>query len=240
MKSRILFLILILSLSLYAQKLPKVKNWANDFTNTLKQNELDILNSKLKAYQDSTTNQIVVILIPSLEGNSIEEVANEIFKENKIGTRKNDNGVLLLLAKNEKEIRIEVGYGLESRLTDATSSAIIRNEIIPYLKNGQYFEGINAGINAIFSAIQGEYVNNNPDNEKEFNIWSFLIFFIFLIIISNIFNRNKRTLRIGRKYGGYTGNWGGGFGGFGGGSFGGGGFSGGGGLSGGGGASGRW
>jgi len=240
MKLRILFLISILSVSLFAQKLPKVKNWANDFTNTLKQNELDILNSKLKAYEDSTTNQIVVIIIPSLEGNSIEEVANEIFKENQIGTRKNDNGVLLLLAKDDKEIRIEVGYGLESRLTDAASSSIIRNIIIPPLKNGKYFEGINAGIDAIFSAIQGEYVNNNPDGKNNFNIWSFLIILIFFIIISNILKRNNRTFRIGKNYGSYRGTWGGGFGSFGGGGFGGGGFSGGGGLSGGGGASGRW
>jgi uncharacterized protein len=171
-------------------------------------------------------------------------VANEIFSQNQIGTKKNDNGVLILIAKNDKEIRIEVGYGLESRLTDATSSSIIRNEIIPYLKEGKYYEGINAGINSIFLAIQGEYSNDEFNEDNQFNFWTFLIFLIFISIIVGIFNRN-RTFRIGRNVSGYRGPWvggfgGGGFGGFGGGSFGGGGFSGGGGMSGGGGASGRW
>ncbi len=242
---KVLFLFLFFSFFSLAQKIPKIENWTNDFTNTLSPDELNKLNSKLRAFEDSTSNQIVVLIIPSLEGNSIEEVANDIFRQNQIGTKKNDNGVLILLAKNDKEIRIEVGYGLESRLTDATSSSIIRNEIIPYLKEGKYYEGIDAGINSIFLAIQGEYSNNDLNKDDNFNFWSFLIFLIFISIIFFKINRN-RTFRIGRNSSGYRmGSWGGGFGGggfggFGGGSFGGGGFSGGGGMSGGGGASGRW
>lgn len=242
---KVLFLFLFFSFFSLAQKIPKIENWTNDFTNTLSPDELNKLNSKLRAFEDSTSNQIVVLIIPSLEGNSIEEVANDIFRQNQIGTKKNDNGVLILLAKNDKEIRIEVGYGLESRLTDATSSSIIRNEIIPYLKEGKYYEGIDAGINSIFLAIQGEYSNNDLNKDDNFNFWSFLIFLIFISIIFFKINRN-RTFRIGKNSSGYRmGSWGGGFGGggfggFGGGSFGGGGFSGGGGMSGGGGASGRW
>lgn len=242
---RVFFLVLLVSIFLIAQKIPKIENYANDLTKTLNQEELFRLNSKLKAYEDSTSNQIVVLIIPSLEGNSIEEVANEIFKHNRIGTKENDNGVLILLAKDDKEIRIEVGYGLESRLTDATSSSIIRNEIIPYFKEGKYYEGIDAGINSIFKVIQGEYNNNYANKDNNFNFWSFLILLIFIIIFNNLFRRANRTFRIGRNVSGYRGPWGGGFGGggfggFGGGSFGGGGFSGGGGMSGGGGASGRW
>lgn len=241
---RVFLLILFFSFFLFAQKIPKIENWANDFTQTLSQEELYRLNNKLKAFEDSTTNQIVVLIISSLEGNSIEELANEIFKYNQIGTKKNDNGVLILLAKNDKEIRIEVGYGLESRLTDATSSSIIRKEIIPYLKEGKYYEGIDAGINSIFQAIQGEYYNENLKEDNELNFKSLIIFLIFIIIIFNLYRRTNRIYRIGRNFGGYRGHWGGGFGGggfggFGGGGFGGG-FSGGGGMSGGGGASGRW
>ncbi len=233
------FLVSILSFSTLAQNIPKLENWANDFTNTLTKQELLRLNNKLKAYQDSTTNQIVVLIIQSLEGNLIEETANEIFRQNLIGTKKNDNGVLVLLSKDDREIRIEVGYGLESRLTDAVSSSIIRNEIIPSLKEGKYYGGINAGIDAIFRVIQGENVNEEFNKDEQFDVGTLITLIIFLIILSVVLKSN-RTFRIGgypRRYGG---PWGGGFGGFGGGGFRGGGFSGGGGLSGGGGASGRW
>lgn len=230
---------------LFAQNLSKLENWATDLTNILSKEEISFLNKKLKDYQDSTSNQIVVLIMPSLEGNSIEELANEIFKFNKIGTKKNDNGVLLLVAKIEREIRIEVGYGLESRLTDATSSSIIRNIIVPYFKNDKYFEGINLGLDAILQAIQGEYYSDKTE-EGTFSFISvivlFLLLFLFIGIISK--NRNSGNFRIRKSGFGYRGPWGdgfgGGFGGFGGGSGFGGGFSGGGGMSGGGGASGRW
>lgn len=237
---RVFSLILLLTFSLIAQKIQKIENWANDFTNTLRNEELLKLNNKLRSYQDSTSNQIVVLIIASLEGNSIEEVANEIFKSNLIGTKKHNNGVLILLAKNDKQIRIEVGYGLESRLTDATSSSIIRNEIIPFLKDGKYYDGIDAGVNAIFKAIQGEYINDDLSEENKFNLRTLIILLILVIIFSNFFKRSNKIYRIGGNTSGYRGYWGWSFGGFGGGSFGGGGFSGGGGMSGGGGASGRW
>lgn len=232
---------IIVSFSLSGQNLPKLENWVTDLTNTLTEEQIFSLNKKLKDYQDSTSNQIVILIIPSLEGNSIEQLANDIFKHNRIGTKNFDNGVLILLAKEDRAIRIEVGYGLEARLTDATSSFIIRNEIIPYLKEGKYYDGLNYGINSIFKTIQGEYTVKSRD-ENEFDIKSFLFILIMLIVISYISSRTNRSFRIGKSGGRYGGGyWGGGFGGgFGSGGFGGGGFSGGGGLSGGGGASGRW
>lgn len=242
--NRTLFIVLFISFFFFAQKIPKIDNWANDLTNTLNESELFQLNSKLKSFEDTTSNQIVVLIIPSLEENSIEVLANEIFNHNKIGSKANDNGILILIVKDDKEIRIEVGYGLEGRLTDATSSSIIRNEMIPFFKENKFYEGIDAGINAIFQAIEGEYINRNFNEEDQFDVLSLIIFLIFIIIIINFYSRN-RTFRIGRNVGGYNSPWGGGFGGggftgFGGRSSGSGGFSGGGGMSGGGGASGRW
>lgn len=227
--------LIIVSFSLSGQNLPKLENWVTDLTNTLTEKQIFSLNKKLKDYQDSTSNQIVVLIIPSLDGNSIEQLANDIFKYNRIGTKNFDNGVLILLAKEDRAIRIEVGYGLEARLTDATSSFIIRNEIIPYLKEGNYYDGLNNGIISILKTIDGEYTANSKD-EDEFDIKSFLFILIMLIIIAYISSRTNRAFRIGKSGGRYGGYWGGGFSG----GFGGGGFSGGGGLSGGGGASGRW
>lgn len=233
------FSFLFLSFSLFAQNLPKLENWVTDLTNTLSKEQIFNLDRKLRDYQDSTSNQIVVLFIPSLDGNSIEELANEIFKFNRIGTKKNDNGVLILIAKEDRAIRIEVGYGLEAKLTDATSSSIIRNEIIPYFKEEKYYEGIIAGLNSIFQAIDGEY-KGNPKEDNDLNIWTIIILLIFLMLIGYSSGRANRSFRIGRNIGGFGGGWGSGFKGGGFPGFGGGGFRGGGGLSGGGGASGRW
>jgi uncharacterized protein len=139
--------------------------WATDLTNTLTKSELNELNIRLKTYQDTTSNQILVLMIPSLEGYPIEMLAEETATQNKIGTEKNDNGILLLIAKDDRELRIEVGYGLEGAVPDAIASSIIRNVIS--LLNDDYYQGINE-INAIISAIGGEYKAVDADEDDGF------------------------------------------------------------------------
>jgi uncharacterized protein len=234
---------LLYSIILVAQpKVPELKSWVTDLTGTLSSQELNNLNYELKTFEDSTSNQLVVLMIPALGNYPIDYYSMDVVNKNKIGTKQHDNGVLLLIVKNDKKMRIEVGYGLEGALPDALSSSIIRNVIAPYFRNDEYYKGIATGVNAIIAATKGEYKGvpkEEHHNRHDFSFILYLIFFIFFFVFP-IFSRGGRRGRGGFIFfpGGF---WGGGFGG--GGSSGGGGFggfSGGGGSFGGGGASGGW
>lgn len=234
-----LFFLLIIYSSLFAQpEVPKLRNWANDFSNTLSPQELQQLNFRLKTYEDTTTNQLVSVMIASLDGYPLEEYSFEVAEKNKIGTKEKSNGVLFLVVKNDRKMRIEVGYGLESVLPDALSSSIIRNEIAPYFRKNEYYAGINSGIDAIIAAIGGDYKSDFKEKSKGISISGIIILLLIIFIILSFLPKLKR---IGRS-GGYIyhgGSWGsGGFGGGSGSGFGG--FSGGGGSFGGGGSSGSW
>jgi uncharacterized protein len=115
------------------------------------------LENRLKVFEDSTTNQVAVLIIQSLEGEILESYSLKVAEAWKLGTKNNDNGVLLLIAIADRKMRIEVGQGLEGVLTDALSSRIIRNEIAPYFRRQEYDAGVTAGVNAILQAIKGEY-----------------------------------------------------------------------------------
>ncbi|MBS1518662.1 MAG: TPM domain-containing protein [Bacteroidetes bacterium] len=233
----------------------QLKNYLVDETKILSPQERRDIVVKLVNEDKTTSNQIVVYLINSLNGESLEDVSIRLAEANKIGKKDKNNGVLLLIARQDRKIRIEVGYGLEGALTDANSSSIIRNVITPRLKEGNYYEGINDGVDAIISAIKGEYKadDNEPSGSGSgaccFGIPVFIIlifFFIFISIFTSVMRRIfgfGNFIRTGKKgsgsgWGGFTGGgWGSGSGSSGG-SFGG--FSGGGGSFGGGGASGSW
>jgi uncharacterized protein len=230
------FLIFCYSVGFAQPQIPKLKMWATDLTNTLSQTELSDLNVRLKSYQDTSSNQIVVLMIPSLEGYPIEMLAEETATKNKIGTEKNDNGILLLIAKDDRELRLEVGYGLEGAVPDAIASSIIRNVIRPQFRDNDYYLGINEGINSIIAAIGGEYKAEDADDDGGFPF----IFIIIIIIIAFSFMRGGGPFVPGGVYrtGTHSRGWSSGSSSWGGSS--GGGFSGGGGSFGGGGASGSW
>ena len=204
------------------------------------------LSERLAEHERRTSNQVVVATVPSLQGYDIERYAVELFRAWGLGRRERNNGVLLLVAPNERAVRIEVGYGLEGTLTDAVSSDIIRNRILPRFRMGDFPGGISSGVDAILAAIDGTYkpVAEQPGPAQAIAPLLFMLVWIgFLLFIS--FNQRRRRFGPAIWYGpGWViGPRGGGFGGFpGGGGFssGGGGFSGGGGSSGGGGASGHW
>jgi len=178
-------------------------------------------------------------MIPTLDGMDITDYAYQIASQNQIGTKQLNNGILVLIVKNDKKARIEIGAGLEGALPDATASYIVRNEMIPFFKEGDYFGGISAGVSAITKATAGEY-KIKPEKKskgKKFNAFSLLIIVIFIVF--SVLPRRRRGIFFGGFGGGGFG--GGGFGGFGSGGGGGfGGFSGGGGGFGGGGAGGSW
>ncbi len=230
-----LYLFFFCSILLYAEpKIPQLQNWATDLTNTLTAEQLSTLDYRLRTFEDSTSNQIVMLMIPTLDNYPIEEYSYDVAHQNKVGTKKLDNGILILIVKGDRKARIEVGYGLEGALPDALVSSIIRNVMFPYFRKEEYYGGITAGINAIISAVKGEYkADYKPDKKDKGlpNLFPFIIIIFFII---------RFLFRGGRRGGGGFIFFPGGFGGGGSsaGSFGG--FSGGGGSFGGGGASGSW
>jgi uncharacterized protein len=222
--------------------IPNITDPVSDFTNTLTQTEYRNLRSQIIQFEDSTSNQIVVLMIPTLGGDEIRDFGIQTLEKNKIGQKGKDNGVLLLIAKDDHQVSIEVGYGLEGVLTDAVCSDIIRNEIRPYFRNDDYYGGISIAIHSLMLASKGEYKGTGKRKNNS-DIFGPLIFiFIIFFSVLKLFFRSRRSF-IGSS--GHNNIWwgGGGFGGggsFGGGSGGGGGWSAGGGSFGGGGASGSW
>ena len=136
---------------------PPLSGRVVDAANLLDARAARALSDALAAHEQASSDQVVVATVPSLEGYAIADYANRLGRAWGIGTAENDNGVLLLVAPNERGVRIEVGYGLEGALTDALSSIIIRREILPAFRGGDYTTGIEAGVASILAAIEGEY-----------------------------------------------------------------------------------
>lgn len=190
----------------------------------------------LEAHEQATGEQLVVVTLPNLQGTSIEDYGYQLGRFWGVGQKGKDNGALLIVARDDHKVRIEVGYGLEERLTDAQSSVIINQVITPAFKAGNFAGGISQGAQAIIQVLGGnplaEPAANNGSGNRVQNLVYLALFLIFIFI----------NMQWGRGRGGGGGGFIGGMGGFGAGGSrsGGGGFSGGGGSFGGGGASGSW
>lgn len=170
-----------------------------DQTNTLTTSELEALDKKIAAERNSTGNQIAVLMIPSLNGDILEEYSLDVARTWGVGQKERDSGVLLLVVKNDRMVRIEVGYGLEGALTDIRSNQIIRDRIAPEFKQGKYYSGIDSGIDGIIKSIHGEADPNlSPDvnlPERSGFEWPMLVFFGFtgLSWLGAILGRSKRV-----------------------------------------------
>lgn len=213
------------------------------------------LDLKLTAHEQKTSDQVVIATVPSLQGTSVEDFANQLFRHWKLGQAKTNNGVLVLVAPNERKVRIEVGYGLEGSLTDAISKMIVQAAIAPKFKAGDYGAGLEAGVEAITATLTGDTewqdrvkLRNSPP-EDGYEPLVIIFVFVMIVIIFNMMATRARQGGNGRAHRRRSGDWivmspggwgGGGGSSWGGGSSSGGGFSGGGGSSGGGGASGDW
>ncbi len=236
---------------------PQKQTSVYDYVNLLSTSQSKALEQKLIQYSDSTSTQIVIAIIASTEGENINYLGAQWGQQWGIGQANKDNGVLVLLAKNDRRIAINTGYGVEGSLTDFMSKRIIESVIIPEFKQGDYYRGLDNGVDAIFQVLNGEFKEDRSfGNNTGFSIKSLLPFIIFIIILIILSrgrknNRNNRGGRGGRNSGldiwdmiilSNMGRSSGSSGGFGGGGFGSGGFGGGfgGGGFGGGGASGGW
>jgi uncharacterized protein len=187
---------LLLTLSSFAQKaVPEL--WGirvHDDAHALKQETVDQLEKDLKAYEDSTSNQIAILIVQSLDGDVLEEYSLRVAEKWKLGTKNKDNGALLLIAVDDHKMRIEVGQGLEGVLTDAQSNRIIRNKIAPEFRRGDYDAGVKAGINAIMKAIAGEYSNEaSPSNNTTWIVITILAILFFIIILIVAFVKEFRS-----------------------------------------------
>ncbi len=248
-----------------AQNVPQRPNppkLVNDYAKVLTADQAARLEQKLVAYDDSTSNQIAIVTVKTLEGYPIEEYALKLFRDWQIGNKATNNGALILAVIDDRQIRIEVGYGLEGAIPDITANQIIRNDIAPAFRSSDYYDGFDKATESIIKAAAGEY--KAPEGYGQGKGKSgkgigglVLAFIVIVFILSNINRRggggggggfmSRRGYRgiigpmiLGSLLGG-GGRGGGGWSGGGGGWSGGGGFGGfGGGSSGGGGASGSW
>lgn len=205
-------------------------SYVNDYVGLLDASTKQGLENELKEFENQTSNQIVIAIFPSLEGENLEDFSIRLAQKWKVGQKGKDNGVILLVFKKDRKLRIEVGYGLEGVLTDALSKSIIQNEMLPSFKQGDYSTGIQRGAAAIQKAIQGEYkAESKTPGWNDSDLWVFLLIILVFFILP-LFKkkgwRNGITLGSGGWSSGSS--WGGSGGGFsgGGGSFGGGGSSG--------------
>lgn len=232
---------------------PDVETSVYDYINLLPAGQKSSLEQKLIRYSDSTSTQIVMAIIASTEGENINYLGAQWGQKWGIGQSGKDNGVLVILARDDRKIAINTGYGVEGFLTDAMSRRIIQNIIIPEFKKGDYYSGLDLGADAIFQVLNGEFTEDRNINENDAPPFSsFLPFIIFFVILFILWSRKGGNNGRGGRHRGLSlwdviilsnmGRSGSSGGGFGGGSFGGGGFSGGfgGGGFGGGGASGGW
>ncbi len=232
-----------------AADFPALTGRVVDPGNTLPADRRAALESKLTDLENKSGIQLVVAVLPSLQGQEIEPYANQLFRAWKLGEKTKNNGVLLLVAPNERRVRIEVGYGLEGTLTDALASVIVGNAIAPRFKAGDIPGGIERGVDDIVTVLTTDASEwqKRPSLRLDADraaplpglpMGAILGVVLVLMVVSRGFRQLVFGLLLGMMASGGRGFGGGGFGG--GSSSGGGGFSGGGGSSGGGGASGKW
>lgn len=249
MKKLFLFVLALCGLMAHAQfdipKKPSFQTSVYDYEDILNPSQEKQLEEKLIKYSDSTSTQIVVVTIPTLKGEDIGVLATNWAHKWGIGQENEDNGMIILLSKNDREISIRSGYGIEDRMTAGITGEIIRNVITPYFKVDNYFEGLDKGADAIFEVLKGKYKGSRKESNNPLPFILIVIFIIILLVLASRGNKGGGNFRggggldlgdiiilssLGRSGGGFGGGGsfgGGSSGGFGGG-FGGGGFSGGG------------
>ena len=245
------------ALSLNAQDFPPAPNpprLVNDFAHLLTPPQRENLENKLVQFSKSTSNQITIVTIDQLDGLTPSQYATQLGIKWGVGKKGKENGVVVLVAAQDRKMNISSGYGLEAVLTDAMCGRIIRNEMAPAFREGNYYKGLDKASDAIIAATQGSYTADSEDGGSSaipiIVVIIIIVLFLLFFYVGNkfsdhddfrggkggdYFRRNNHIIfgpGLGTGWGGFRGGGGfgggssGGFGGFGGGSFGGGGASG--------------
>ena len=259
-KTTIFVLLLLITLMGFSQQLPpKPATMVTDYTNTLSPADREQLENKLVAFNNATTTQIAVVLIKSTGQYEINDYAVQLGRAWGVGQKDKNNGIVVLVAKDDRKVSIQIGYGVEGAVPDITANAIIKNDITPRFKAGDYYGGLDSATTDLIKYTKGEYTapkKDNADNNDDAGGGIFIVIIIVIVVLIIVF-RSRGGGGGGQIYGGRGGaspfwwflggsllgrgssGWGGGS--SGGGSSGGGGFGGfGGGSFGGGGSSGSW
>ncbi len=172
------------------------EGYVNDYTNTLTQEQASALESKIAAFEQDSTNEIGVVIVDSLQGDYIEHFAVKLFEEWGIGKERKDNGVLILVAMKERQMRIEVGYGLEGSLTDVEANWIVQNVMVPNFKENKYYEGIDQSVDKIIEITKGDF--DVPEEEStgfSKSLLFIVLLIILIVIIVKILNRRHPHLK---------------------------------------------
>lgn len=160
--------------------IPKSAGYVTDEAGLLSSDQIAALNRELADYERKTSNQIVVLTVKSLDGQDIESYSIAVAEAWKPGQKGKDNGAILLIAANERQARIEVGYGLEGVLTDARSSQIIRNVLVPRFRSGDEYGGIAAAVSAMESTIGGEFTADAKERPPAQALFPILVMLLFV------------------------------------------------------------
>lgn len=220
-----LFLILVICLGLlmpaFAADLPKGSDYANDYANVLTEQTEEHINSTGRAFQESDGTQVVVVTVESLEEESVEDFSYDLFNDWGIGDKKEDKGVLILLSVVDRDIRIEVGDGMEGILNDAKVGRLIDTLAIPHLAENDYDSGIKALFDGIVGVIGNPEASAEQESKDEDDDIVGTVIILIIIILFSLLSGGRGGRRPIIWFGGGRGGHGG-FGGFGGGSFGGG------------------
>jgi uncharacterized protein len=191
----LLFTLMVPTAPATARDIPSLTARVNDYAAMLSPATRQQLESVLAALEKEESTQLAVLTIDSLQGENLEDFSIQVVEKWRLGQKGMDNGALLLIAKNDRKLRIEVGYGLEGVLTDLISGRIIRDIITPQLKNGNFNQGVIDGVSAMITAVRGEFsaqaaVSSGKQSADE--ISGFVIFLLFILFnIGRILGRNK-------------------------------------------------
>lgn len=177
-----------------------------DAANLFNATERELLRQKLNAYEDSTSNQIVVVTISSLEGMDISQYATELGHQWGVGNKEKDNGVVILVSKNDRKAYIAVGRGLEANIPDMFASRILRNTMMPAFREGQYYQGVNSSVDGLIAAASGAYKAEEVSDEEAIIV----LVIILVVFILLIFFFVRMAKRVRKNFG--DGNNGGGWG----------------------------
>lgn len=193
---KILYVIVLMTLLpqlACALEVPQLRGHVNDYANMLSPGASQRLEQALADFERSDSTQIVVLTVNSLEGEALEEYAIKVAEAWRIGQAKLDNGAILLVARQERKIRIEVGRGLEGVLTDLVSGRIIRGDISPHFKNNDYDSGIAAGVASVMQVVRGEYKAQPRDlkqgRKSAEPVYTLLVFLLVAVVFLGSFSK---------------------------------------------------
>jgi len=208
MKRLVLIILLLLPVQAFAYSSPGLPTgYVNDFAGLLRPETVTTLNTRLKQIATSTGSEISVVTIDKLEDETIETYAEKLFQEWEIGKANEDNGLLLLISREDRMARIEVGYGLEPVITDIESGKIIREILVPEFQNENYDLGVINTINALIASVENEedYVTDDTDSENQdsliFMIILVLGFILLMYLLRNHFKNGGGSPRTPRRPG---------------------------------------